>query len=464
MTRPPTARSAALEALDRLERREGFLRDHLHDIFAHADLDPRDRALALQLATGVVRHRRVLRLLVSHLRGPGRRTGAIQPPLRRILELGAYQLLFLDRVPAYAAVNEAVQAAREMARGRQAERAAGFINGMLRGLGRLIAGREPAGRPAPDAVPHPDGGVVRLAEAVLPRPEGGRAVFLATAYSYPDWLVERWVDAYGEEAEVVCRWQNRRPHTFARVNLMRHTAEALLATLRQEAPDVAPGPEPGTLDVSALSIERLEALAEAGDLTVQDPSAMAAVAALAPQAGETVLDLCASPGTKTTQIVEAMGGEGRVVACDRNEEKLEPVRRTVASRGIRCVTVCLSDDAAGHAPAGGFDAVLVDTPCSNTGVLARRVEARWRARPDDVADLAAIQRGLLERAIGLVRPGGRLVYSTCSLLPEENDALVATFLKGRSGWELARRDLVLPGPDRDGAFCARLNRVEAGTA
>jgi len=461
--RPPrplrSARSAALEALDRLERRDGFLRDHLHAIFREADLPPRDRALALQLATGVVRHRRVLRLLISHLRGPGRRAGAIQPPLLRILELGAYQRLFLDRVPAYAAVNEAVRAARATGRGRQAQRAAGFVNGVLRGLGRLMAGRDPAGRAAPDAVPHPDGGTVRLAEAVLPRPEDGRAVFLATAYSYPDWLVERWLDAYGDEAEAVCRWQNRRPHVFARANPLRHTAEALLEMLRSESPDVAPGPQPGTLDVSALAADRLGALADAGALTVQDPSAMAAVVALAPQPGETVLDLCASPGTKTTQMVEAMTGTGRVVACDRSEEKLQPLRRLVAERGLRCVTVRLAEEASSHAPPGGFDAVLVDAPCSNTGVLARRVEARWRVRPEEVADLVSIQRGLLERAVGLVRPGGRLVYSTCSLLPEENDALVAAFLEGRDGWRLAARDLILPGPDHDGAFWARLDRV-----
>jgi len=456
---PDTPRSAALEALARTEQGDGFLRDILHEVFAAAALDPRDRALATQLATGVVRHRRTVRLLISHVRGKGNRTRAIQPPLLRILELGAYQLLFLDRVPAYAAVNEAVRAARATSRGRQAERAAGFVNGMLRGLGRLIAGRDPAGRPAPDAVPHPDGGVVRLAEAVLPRPEDGRAAFLATAYSYPDWLVERWLDAYGDEAEAVCRWQNRRPHVFARVNPLRHTAEALLATLQAEAPDVVSGPLPGTLDVSALAAGRLEALADAGDLTVQDPSAMAAVAALALQPGETVLDLCASPGTKTTQTVEAMGGSGRVVACDRTEEKLQPLRRTAAERSLGNLTVCLAGDEARHAPAGGFDAVLVDAPCSNTGVLARRVEARWRARPEDAADLASIQRGLLERAVGLVRPGGRLVYSTCSLLPEENDALVAAFLEGRQGWHLAGRDLLLPGPDRDGAFWARLDRT-----
>ena len=453
---PQTARAAALEALRRAERGDAFLQDHLHAVLARADLDARDRALATQLAAGTVRHRRTLRLLVSHLRGEKGRAGAIQPALLRLLEVGAFQLLLLDRVPAYAAINEAVEAARRTVRPGRGRKVAGFVNALLRNLQRLVVGHDPDGRPAPDAVPHPDGGVVRLAEPVLPDPADGRPGFLGAAYSYPDWLVARWLDACGEEAEAVCRWQNRRPHVFARVNPMRHTAEEMLAALRAEVPGVALGPRPGVLDVSAVPVDRLERLAAAGDLTVQDPSAMAAVEALAPQPGEAVLDLCAAPGTKTTQIVEAMGDRGLLVACDKREAKLEPLRRTVEARGLRSVTVCLADEVAGHVPEGGFDAVLVDTPCSNTGVLARRVEARWRLRPGDVPDLAALQRRLLERATGLVRPGGRLVYSTCSLLPEENDGLLASFLEGRGEWQLAERDLVLPGPDRDGAFRALL--------
>jgi len=454
-----TARWAALEALARAEGGGGFLRDHLHDVFLRVELDPRDRALATQLAAGVVRHRRTLRLIISHLRGKGGRARTIQPPLRRILELGAFQLLLLDRVPAYAAVDEAVRAARRTAKPGRGGKVAGFVNAVLRNLQRLVADRDPHGRPAPDALPHPDGGVVRLAEPVLPDPKDGLPGFLGAAYSYPDWLVSRWVEVYGEEAEAVCRWQNRRPQVFARVNLRRHTAETLLDNLAAESLEVLPGPGPGVIDVSAVPAARLEALVRGGDLTVQDPSAIAAVEAVAPRPGEAVLDLCASPGTKTTQIVEAMGDRGRVVACDKSEAKLAPLRQVVAERGIGSVTVCSAKEAAAHAPEGGFDAILVDAPCSNTGVLARRVEARWRLRPDDVSDLAALQGRLLEQAAAMVRPGGRVLYSTCSLLPEENDGLVAAFLEGRHGWVLADRDLVLPGPDHDGAFRALLRRT-----
>ncbi len=456
---PRTARGAALEALARAERGDTFLQDHLHAVLAGSALDARDCALATQLAAGVVRHRRTLRLLVSHLRGAKKHARTIQPEVRRILELGAFQLLLLDRVPGYAAVNEAVDAARRTARPGRGSKVAGFVNGVLRNLERLIVGHEPAGRPAPDALPHPDGGVVRLAEPVLPDPTDGLTGFLGAAYSYPDWLVARWVEVYGQEAEAVCRWQNRRPQVVARVNPRRHTAEEMLAALQAEAPGVAAGPRPGVLDVSALPAARLEALVRAGDLTVQDPSAMAAVEALAPRPGEAVLDLCASPGTKTTQIVEATGDCGRVVACDKREAKLAPLRQVVAERGLGSVTVCPAEEAAAHGPEGGFDAVLVDAPCSNTGVLARRVEARWRLRADDAADLSALQGRLLERALALVRPGGRVVYATCSLLPEENDGLVASCLEGREGWHLAGRDLVLPGPDHDGAFWALLRRT-----
>ncbi len=492
----PSARGAALDALRRARGTRTFLRDALHAVFEETRLEPRDRALATQLAAGIVRHRRTLRLFVSHARGKGRRATTIQPDLLAILELGAFQLLFLDRVPDYAAVNEAAEAARRTARGKKSgDKAAGFANGVLRGVQRLIAGHDPDGLPAPDAVPHPDGGVVRLREAVLPDPREDRAAFLGAAYSYPDWLVARWLDAFGDEAEAVCRWNNRRPRLFARANSMRPDAEALLQSLTDEAPGAdglhahpkqgghatrerksgwhahavslrehatAPGPRPLCADVSDVDPARLEALLAEGRLTIQDPSAMAAVEALAPRPGETVLDLCASPGTKTTQILEAMRDEGRIVACDRSPEKLEPLRQLVAARGARSLALCLADDLEASAPAKGFDAALVDAPCSNTGVLARRVEARWRLRPDDLEELPRRQLELLALAGRFVRPGGRLVYSTCSLEAEENEGVVRAFLETYPAWRLAASEQLLPAADHDGAFWALLVRAARG--
>ena len=451
------ARMAALEALRHVDSGGGFLREELHATFTRYALTPRDRALATQLAAGVLRHRRTLRLVLSHLRkGAGSRVGAIQPHLLSILELGAFQLLFLDRVPAYAAVNEAVEAAVRTGHGPGGKRVGGFVNGMLRGLGRLVVGHDPEGRPARDALPHPEGGVVRLKEPVLPDERDSRAAYLGAAYSFPDWLVAGWLTVYGDATEELCRWSNRRPRTFARLNPKCAGVRSLNGEGILTPADLVPGPRPGSYDVSGLPLERLEALLAAGTLTVQDPSAMAPVEALAPAAGENVLDLCASPGTKTTQIVEAMGDRGRVVACDRTEEKLGPIRETVARRGLTSVTVCLSSDAEKAAPAGGFDAALVDAPCSNTGVLARRPEARWRLRSEDMQELPRIQTVVLAQAAALVRPGGRLVYSTCSLQPEENDGVIQAFATGRGDWRLVRRELILPSPDHDGAFWAML--------
>jgi 16S rRNA (cytosine967-C5)-methyltransferase len=483
----PSARSAALDALRRARKTRTFLRDALHAVFEETCLEPRDRALATQLAAGIVRHRRTLRLFVSHARGKGRRATTIQPDLLAILELGAFQLLFLDRVPDYAAVNEAAEAARRTARGKKSgDKAAGFANGVLRGVQRLIARHDPDGLPAPDAVPHPDGGVVRLREAVLPDPREDRAAFLGAAYSYPDWLVARWLDAFGDEAEAVCRWSNRRPRLFARANPMfyltpgeytggavippgEYTGGAVIPPGEYTGGAVippgeytggaVPGPRPGCLDVSDLDPARLESLLAEGSLTIQDPSAMLAVEALQPTPGETVLDLCASPGTKTTQILEAIRGEGRVVACDRSPEKLESLRQAVAARGAAGVTVSLAEDLAEAAPPGGFDAALVDAPCSNTGVLARRVEARWRLRPADLEELPRRQLELLALAGRFVRPGGRLVYSTCSLEAEENEGVVRAFLEMRSAWRLAASEQLLPAADHDGAYWVLLART-----
>jgi 16S rRNA (cytosine967-C5)-methyltransferase len=458
----PSARSAALEALRRARRTRTFLRDALHAVFEETDLEPRDRALATQLAAGVVRHRRTLRLFVSHARGKGRRATTVQPDLLAILELGAFQLLFLDRVPDYAAVNEAVEAARRTARGKKSgDKAAGFANGVLRGVQRLIAGHDPDGLPASDAVPHPDGGVVRLREPVLPDLREDRAGFLGAAYSYPDWLVARWLDAFGGEAEAVCRWNNRRPRLFARANPMFYLAPGEY-TGGEYTGGAVPGPRPGCLDVSDLDPARLESLLAEGSLTIQDPSAMLAVEALRPAPDEEVLDLCASPGTKTTQILEAMRGEGRIVACDRSPEKLDPLRQMAAARGAKNLTLCLVDDLGRAAPVKGFDAALVDAPCSNTGVLARRVEARWRLRPDDLEELPRRQLELLALAGGFVRPGGRLVYSTCSLEAEENEGVVRAFLEDQRAWRLAASEQLLPAADHDGTFWALLTRTARG--
>lgn len=449
---PVTARAAALEALRRAEAPDLFLQDALHAVFAETDLAPRDRALATQLAAGTMRHRRTLRLVVSHVRGKGRRASSIQPALLAILELAAFQLLFLDRVPDYAAVNEAVEAARATARSAGAARkTAGFVNGVLRGIGRLVRGHEPEGVPGREALPHPERGVVRLAEPVLPDPRTDRDAFLGEAYSLPDWLVQRWLTTYGKRTESICAASNRRPRTIARVNPMKQEARARLE-------EAGLDPEGDAVDVSPLAPAELAALLDEGVVTVQDRSAMEAVRLLEARPGERVLDLCAAPGTKTTQIVEAMGDEGTVLACDRDEGKLAPVRDVAVARGFASVRCCPAADLAALVPEGGFDAALVDAPCSNTGVLARRVEARWRLRPKDVVELAAIQSELLARAADLVRPGGRLVYSTCSLEPEENGGVIDRFLARADGWREVRREAILPTHDHDGAFVARLER------
>jgi 16S rRNA (cytosine967-C5)-methyltransferase len=452
------ARAAALEALRQVRRGAGFLREELHAAFDHLGLEPRDRALATQLAAGVIRHRRTLRHLLRHVRDGAAQGRPVQPDLEDILELGAFQLLFLDRVPAYAAVSEAVEAARRTARGGRGERAAGFVNGVLRGLQRLIAGHNADGRPGADAVPHPEGGVVRLTAPLLPDPARDRATFLGLAYSYPDWLVKRWLAEFGDATEAICRAGNRRPRILARLSKRVAADMAAAAQAGDVLQGAAPGPRPGCLDVTDVPAERLAPLLADGRLTIQDPSAMAAVEALAPAPGEAVLDLCASPGTKTSQTVEAMEGRGLVVACDRSEEKLVLVRQGVAARHPASVQACLASEIQAVAPPGGFDAALVDAPCTNTGVLARRPEARWRVRPEDLAELPGIQLGLLAEAAALVRPGGRLVYSTCSLQREEDDGVVAAFLAARAEWRLERRELILPSGDHDGAYWALLRR------
>jgi 16S rRNA (cytosine967-C5)-methyltransferase len=389
-------------------------------------VSPIEAGLAMELAHGVVRRQRTLD---AFMRVFSKRPKSDMPgSLRNILHLGLYQLIFLDRVPDFAAVDQTVSMVR-----RKFAAQSGYANALLRAVARELSVplTEPSERlPLSQWLVPLSHTRYRLVEReVFPAPDDDPAGYLAEACSLPDDLARRWLKQRKspDRAFDLAMHMNLRPPVTARVNLARTTVPALLDDLRAvgvEAKAHANGLNivlPGHANVAQL------AAFQQGLLTPQDATATEVCLALDVQPGMRVLDFCAAPGTKTTHIAELLRGQGEIVAVDVNPEKLARIEQAAQRCGF-AVRTCPADQVISLEPAS-FDRVLVDAPCSNTGVLARRVEARWRFDPRDVRRQATDQRHILTLAATFARPGGRLVYSSCSFEPEENAQVVAAGAK-----------------------------------
>jgi 16S rRNA (cytosine967-C5)-methyltransferase len=375
--------SARLVALDALVRIEDGAYAHvvLPAMLRDTRLGDRDRAFVTDLVYSTVRMQRRLDDLIARV--SSRPVKRLDPPVRATLRLGAYQLL--DGVPAHAAVGETVQALAA-----RSPRARGFANGVLRALARV-------GPPWPE----PDDVAVRL--------------------SYPDWLVQRLVDELGQDTtREALAAMNEPAAVTLRVNGLRTSGDDVGADLARAGVHV----EPGRLVPDALVVRgtgdpaRLAAVRD-GLVTPQDQGSQAVVALLDPQPGDRVADVAAAPGGKATAIAERVGDPGLVVAFDVDAGRTRLVREAADRLGVASVHPVVADGRALPSPAGAFDRVLLDAPCSGIGVLRRRADARWRLRPEAIDELAVLQRALLGAAGALVRPGGVLVYSVCTLTGAE---------------------------------------------
>lgn len=448
---PVTARSLALQVLDECRQREAFAQELLDRHMSRSALTPPDRRLATHLVCGVLRRRGTLDALLQPLLS--RPFHEVEPWIRDALRLGAYQILFLSHVPAHAAVHETV----ELALARNRPQAKGFLNGVLRSLLRLLTEDETA-QPAADAVPLENGVYRRLRRPVLPNPATQPLEYL-TVYSLPRWLAERWRERHPWD-ECVRRafWFAGPAPLWLRVNPLRGDRETYRDLLQASGFGAVPGVHPQALRLEeTTAIRELPGYGE-GWFTVQDQSSMWVASALAPQPGWRVLDLCAAPGGKTTHLAELMRNEGEIVACDVDEARLQTVAELAGRLGIGCIRTQRLGAEEGP-PAGPFDAALVDAPCSNTGVLGRRPEVRWRITPSDLKHLVQVQSTLLHRAASRVRPGGVLVYSTCSSEPEENGGVVRSVLEQLPDWVLSAEEDHVPGQPSDGGYWARLQRT-----
>jgi 16S rRNA (cytosine967-C5)-methyltransferase len=403
------ARYEALRILVRVEQDRAFADIALEHALDDARLDPRDAALCTEIVYGTLRWRRHLDWrLGPHLRRP---LAKLDPWVRNLLRLAAYQIFFLDRVPHWAAVDEAVSLARLKAR---TAGPAEFVNAVLRALTRASA---------PPALP------ASSIEA------------LATRLSFPDWIASRWVTRHGRgEAEALMTAMNERPPVTIRANLLRVTRDDLARRVRdEELAETRPATlAPEGLVVLRGTVARWSAFAE-GWCTIQDEASMLIARLLDPQPGELVADVCAAPGTKTTHLAELMANRGKILAMDPHAGRLKLLAGAAARLGATIIEAHTGPVTtfAPHWPLR-CDRVLVDAPCSNLGVLRRNPDVKWRRTEEDVRRLAEKQRGILDAAAALVKPGGRLVYATCSLEPEENESVIGAFLDKHAGWQMDR--------------------------
>ncbi|MGC1199122.1 MAG: 16S rRNA (cytosine(967)-C(5))-methyltransferase [Geitlerinemataceae cyanobacterium] len=407
-------RQVAFLTLRDIYRRSAYADVALDKRLDRVQLQGSDRSLATELVYGCVRKQRSLDTLIDRL---ATKKAEQQPPdLRIILQIGLYQLGYLDRVPDAAAVNTTV----DLAKANRLSGLAGFVNGVLRRYSRLRQTETGTLNSSPEF-------------------PGNRAQQLGIAYSYPDWIVENWCAQIGfAETEQLCQALDRPPSLHLRVNSLKTTPAEVESAFGERGiavEPISPFPQSLKLTEGAGDITQFPGFSE-GWWTVQDSSAQLATYLLDPQPGETIADACAAPGGKTTHIAELMGDVGTIWACDRTESRLKKVRQNVDRLGLQSVRIHPGDSRNFPQFVGQCDRVLLDAPCSGLGTLHRRADLRWRQTPETARELAILQRELLESAATWVKPGGVLVYATCTLHPPENQAQIQTFLDAHPHWQL----------------------------
>lgn len=442
-------RTAAVEVVHDVFEKGAYANVALVQKLRKSDFSDIDRRFMTELVYGTVKAIGTLDwVLRQYIPRP---VSKIQPYIRAILRVGIYQLKYLEKVPVSAVCNESVEIAKKYGNAGAAK----FVNAVLRNIVR-----------SPEKSAIPDG-------------KGKATMHLALSTQHPEWLVRRWIKAFGyEAAERLCNFDNEAPVLSIRTNTLKTTREQLFEALKAQGWDAELSdwaPEGIVCRGNYGSLDASELLAQ-GHFQVQDESSMQVAHVLDPQPGEFIIDACSAPGGKTTHMAQLMKNQGHIVAFDLYEAKLKRIQENAERLGISCIET-IEDDARhiGALYKGKADRMLVDAPCSGIGVLRRRADARWRKTESGVGELPALQLEILNGAVPALKAGGILVYSTCTIEPAENQQVVEEFLKQHKEFVLEKTGTYLPMKKRqekdmvqfypqedgiDGFFIARMRKVK----
>lgn len=430
-------------ALDRVLKNNSLSRKGLHS------RSFQDRALVSELVYGIVRRKRTLDSLINQFAS---KKASQQPlKLRIILQLGLYQIRYLDKIPASAAVNTSV----ELAKKNGLSKLSGVINGILRSYLRQSADADPL---------------------ILP---SDKIAYLGVKYSFPDWIVNLFINQFGyQKTESLLDWFNNNHYIDLRANIIKINRENLHKKLLAKNIKTFLLKEKQGLRVekSVGNLSNLEEF-EQGLFTIQDASAQLVSHFLNPQAGEVIIDACAAPGGKTTHIAELMGDKGKVIAIDTYAKRLKKIKENAMRLGLTCIEVKEGDSSELREWENQADRVLVDVPCSGLGTLHTNPDIRWRKKPEEIEKLTQLQQKILTNASKWVKKGGILVYATCTLNRGENEAIITEFLQNHPQWRLDTKNndcfesysllskgmvtIFPPDDHQDGFFMAKLIKGEA---
>jgi 16S rRNA (cytosine967-C5)-methyltransferase len=415
-----TPRQIALIALREVHRRGAFADVALDRTFRNCELTDLDRRLVTELVYGSVRRMRSIDLIIDKL---ATKKSSQQPPeLRTILHLGLYQLQYLNHIPPSAAVNTTVQLAKE----NGFSGLSSFVNGLLRQYIRLT-----------DNELNPL--TVTNYKSTIQR--------LGIIHSFPDWIVELWLEQIGEtETEQLCEWFNQSPTIDLRINPLKSSIAQIETAFKSQNISVSriPNlPQALRLNGSTGAIQNLPGYSE-GWWTIQDSSAQLVTHLLDPQPGETIIDVCAAPGGKTTHIAELIADTGTIYACDKTANRLKRLKENADRLQMKSIQIHTGDSR--HFPEfiNLADRVLLDAPCSGLGTLHRRADARWHHTPENIQAQSQLQSELLANSATFVKSGGVLVYATCTIHPLENEQIVRSFLDSNPNWRIEPPTIDLP--------------------
>lgn len=424
-----TAREIALRALYDIDVKQTFTNAAIKDALAK-ELSAADRGLITELIYGVVSNKTAIDFIIS--RYSSIKLKKITPWVLNILRMGVFQIYYMDRIPHSAACNEAVKLAKKYSH----RAGSGFVNGVLRSFSREAESFE------------------------FPN-DKGEAEFLALKYSYPIWLTEKLVAEYGEDKCKELFEENTKAHgTFIRANILRNSTDELLDILKSEGLECeCTGFENCIKIQNGISIDKSVAYSE-GRYSLQNISSQKAVAALEVQPGETVIDMCAAPGGKSCAIAEKMNNEGQVISFDIFEHKVELIKKAATRLGIDIIDARLHDaSVVCENLIESADRVLVDVPCSGLGVIHKKPDIKWNRTQSDINELCCIQEKILETACRYVKSGGVMVYSTCTIIPEENRIQTEKFLKKHGEFEkLSEEQILTSGLGESGFYICKMIR------